>query len=574
MNRITVVIPTLLKNKEVLNKLLKNIDQDNAVSEIILIDNSCQGFESKFEKVRTIKPKQNLFVNPSWNLGIKEAKEKYVALVNDDLLVCQNFFTKCMDVIGKTEKFGCLGMASESVINIQSSEYPKETEFSFEAENDINNRPVNWGTIIILDKTLFQPINEKIKIWCGDDYIRWIMHEQKYNVYKLTNAVIYHLGSLSSSNPALFEMEINDILEYAAINEDFKNNPLCKGAIDVRKGQNRGRCSKIFSLFYKKKVKGGKTTWKVFGLPIWKTRYIEQTQTKKYYLLNILVWKSCYFCGQMKLGVSYNLFDGEELLESSIKSIRSEVDYINVVYQKKSYFGTPARFDIEDYLKNLQNKKLIDEIYLYDRDFEDSNKHEYEREKRDIGLHLARKRGCTHFLSMDVDEFYDVNQLKYAKQYITQNGIEASAVSIFEYLKEPIYRMIDSYTFTGHSDKIYNFYCPFIMKITPKTKRHQCGNFPCLVDPTRGLNGNGKFYLFSKQDVVMHHMSTVRKNLAQKYNNSNLNLNILWQQKIRDIQNKILKWNFEDNKLNDKFAIFDNDKIIEKVEDIFHVKYK
>ena len=34
----------------------------------------------------------------------------------------------------------------------------------------------------------------------------------------------------------------------------------------------------------------------------------------------------------MKLGVSYNLFDGEELLESSIKSIRDNVDYVSVVY--------------------------------------------------------------------------------------------------------------------------------------------------------------------------------------------------------------------------------------------------
>jgi hypothetical protein len=35
----------------------------------------------------------------------------------------------------------------------------------------------------------------------------------------------------------------------------------------------------------------------------------------------------------MKLGAAYNVFDGEELLENSIVSIRSEVDYVVVVYQ-------------------------------------------------------------------------------------------------------------------------------------------------------------------------------------------------------------------------------------------------
>ena len=35
----------------------------------------------------------------------------------------------------------------------------------------------------------------------------------------------------------------------------------------------------------------------------------------------------------MKLGAAYNVFDGEELLENSIVSIRPEVDYVVVVYQ-------------------------------------------------------------------------------------------------------------------------------------------------------------------------------------------------------------------------------------------------
>lgn len=48
----------------------------------------------------------------------------------------------------------------------------------------------------------------------------------------------------------------------------------------------------------------------------------------------------------MKVGISYNLFDGEELLESSIKSIRDNVDYISVVYQTVSNFGNPCSEDL------------------------------------------------------------------------------------------------------------------------------------------------------------------------------------------------------------------------------------
>ena len=35
----------------------------------------------------------------------------------------------------------------------------------------------------------------------------------------------------------------------------------------------------------------------------------------------------------MKLGVAYNVFDGEELLETSIQSVRPCADYICIVYQ-------------------------------------------------------------------------------------------------------------------------------------------------------------------------------------------------------------------------------------------------
>ena len=38
---------------------------------------------------------------------------------------------------------------------------------------------------------------------------------------------------------------------------------------------------------------------------------------------------------KMKLGIAYNLFDGEELLEASVKSVRGCADYICVIYQKK-----------------------------------------------------------------------------------------------------------------------------------------------------------------------------------------------------------------------------------------------
>ena len=66
-----------------------------------------------------------------------------------------------------------------------------------------------------------------------------------------------------------------------------------------------------------------------------------------------------------KWGVSYSVFDGIELLEHRIKSIRNSCDYVNVVYSDISWYGHKTDDDILSILQDLKEKKLIDEIIYY-----------------------------------------------------------------------------------------------------------------------------------------------------------------------------------------------------------------
>ena len=92
---VTAVIPTLQKNKEILTKLIEALERDTAVTEILLIDNSLIGFKHSSNKLTVITPEENLFVNPSWNLGVAKAKTEIVALLNDDIILPENY---CGDV--------------------------------------------------------------------------------------------------------------------------------------------------------------------------------------------------------------------------------------------------------------------------------------------------------------------------------------------------------------------------------------------------------------------------------------------------------------------------------------------
>lgn len=214
----------------------------------------------------------------------------------------------------------------------------------------------------------------------------------------------------------------------------------------------------------------------------------------------------------MKLGCSYNLFDGEELLRDSVLSIRESVDYISVVYQTISNHGNDCSPDLLDRLIGMQDEKLIDGLFHYDPDLTKSPHHN-ELAKRNIGLQKSRDHGCTHHISMDADEFYDQVQFESLKVVTEELGLDSSACSLFTYYK-------NNYTIL---DPIEQYYVSLIFRIRPGID-YRIISFPELVDPTRRQDP-GQFKLFSQDQIMMHHFSYVRNDIKIKLINSSAKQN-------------------------------------------------
>lgn len=257
---ISVIIPTLQKDVKILRLLIETLSADEAVSEIILIDNSCKGVSFSCDKMKVITPEANLFVNPSWNLGVKEAKNELFVLFNDDLLVCENFCSQVLSQIESKESFGVLGMSSQSVINTATPTIPEVTKFEMVEDN--GDRPNNWGTIIFGKKSTYQEIPDQIKILCGDDFIRFVARKNGLKVFMLEGAIIYHLGSLSSGNPKLKKLLKKDLLEYAKYDPSFKKTEYYKWA------RNKFLVKITDFLFKKKVTKSGKLIIKICKIPV------------------------------------------------------------------------------------------------------------------------------------------------------------------------------------------------------------------------------------------------------------------------------------------------------------------
>jgi hypothetical protein len=130
---------------------------------------------------------------------------------------------------------------------------------------------------------------------------------------------------------------------------------------------------------------------------------------------------------------------------------------------------------------------------------------------RNIGLEASRRAGCTHHISSDVDEMYKPEELAYAKQVMETGDYDYSVAYYNTYYKDPtflVYPIQDLFVSLIHPvDNEYN-------------KERKPPEFPFLIETTRRLSKCSKYRVFTRDEITIHHMAYIRKDLRKKFNNS------------------------------------------------------
>lgn len=227
LDNLSVIIPTMQKDLNVLNKLIAELVDDNFVSEIIIIDNSTNGFSYPSGKVKVISPEQNLYVNPAWNIGVNEAKCNYIAILNDDLILPENYCSEVLNFIKNTENVGLVGIDTKALLNTNKEDfntYPLAETLEFEKMDSCYDTGF-WGSAIFGKKENYHQIPENIKIWCGDNYLQKMNIDNGKQNYQVINAQIKHLVSLSvNSSKEIKRILHNDIRNYSKIDKRYKGH--------------------------------------------------------------------------------------------------------------------------------------------------------------------------------------------------------------------------------------------------------------------------------------------------------------------------------------------------------------
>jgi len=208
------------------------------------------------------------------------------------------------------------------------------------------------------------------------------------------------------------------------------------------------------------------------------------------------------------LAYNINSFDASELLESILSEIRNELNYITAIWQAKSYCGNPIDPQDMEELHRLKSIGLIDELLEFKPDYNMPHR-EQETNKRNIGINLMKEKGFSHVISADADEFYDVDQLKEAKNQINKNGWPITYWSYINYYRDFEHYLV--YPFRPFVPGICSTYFTYTFN----------GPAPGPTDPTRRIFNpmNIGTYLFPDEVIRMAHGAWIRKDIRKKLEN-------------------------------------------------------
>jgi len=216
----------------------------------------------------------------------------------------------------------------------------------------------------------------------------------------------------------------------------------------------------------------------------------------------------------MRLLAIYNVWDDWDLLAHSIKNIKPLVDDVLIIGSELSNSGEFS--EIPDWV--YKNEWLVE----FHVPVDSANQMQFnERQKRNLGLSVARLEGFTHFIMLDSDEMYEPEPfLKEKQRFIDNPDLAGLVCGLKCYFKSPTMCVPDKTL------------VPFIHKITPDLRFEWNTKYPFAfdgvkreirIDPTRQVNINSGV---EWSDIICHHYSWVRSDIKKKIRNSTARQNI------------------------------------------------
>jgi GT2 family glycosyltransferase len=239
------IITVNLNGKDYLKGCLdsiKNLNYPKDKIEIIVVDNgsddsSVDFLSSNYPEVKIIKNSTNLGFAVANNQGARLAAGEYVAFLNNDTRVDENWLVELLRQVYEDEEVVCAGSKVLSIdgrtldfaggmINFEGKGF--QVDYGLEIEKDIHDQPIflpfaNGGAMLVNRKVFFEAggFDEDFFSYYEDVDFGWRLWVLGYRVIFAPKSVVYHIHHGTSK--IFSEDKLRFLKERNALYSVFKN---------------------------------------------------------------------------------------------------------------------------------------------------------------------------------------------------------------------------------------------------------------------------------------------------------------------------------------------------------------
>ncbi|MDN5692189.1 MAG: glycosyltransferase [Micrococcaceae bacterium] len=192
------MIPTLQRSVE-LHPLVAMCAAHPLVTEVLVVNNATVPLEWDSPKVRVLQQKQNIYVNPAWNLGARVARGEFLAIINDDVL----FDPEVFDYTHRLLRLPWVGMVGFDGVFMNRGPAPLTHRLA-----TYEHVALGFGMFMALRTSEYTPIPEDMLIWGGDD---WLFLKSPRPNFVLHGGDFATEVSVTSSSPEFQELRKKEL---------------------------------------------------------------------------------------------------------------------------------------------------------------------------------------------------------------------------------------------------------------------------------------------------------------------------------------------------------------------------
>lgn len=203
MNRDLTLVFSSYQSHYLLKKILKQFYKKY---EIIIVENSCdfkvkEFLKKKFPRLKIIIPTKNLGLAASYNLGIREAKTKFVFLNNPDLKISNNSIKQLRECAKKIKNFGILSPVYKNEKIFKNYEIFKKNKKLLSPVG----KKFDLNEVDLIDNSFFINRKKILKNKFDENYFLYFetfdfsrnLKKNGHNLYIAKKIKFYHFGSRS-----------------------------------------------------------------------------------------------------------------------------------------------------------------------------------------------------------------------------------------------------------------------------------------------------------------------------------------------------------------------------------------